>query len=75
MDSVLLRPHPNDPEAALLSSTSHVRVQTEQARMDIVRYIRRRWLTIKQDDGFAGMEGWAAKEIATGALLHSPIQE
>ncbi|KAI0739276.1 hypothetical protein C8Q80DRAFT_1112299 [Daedaleopsis nitida] len=65
VDSVLLRPHPADPEAALLSSTSHVRVQAEQARMDIVRYIRRRWLTIKQDGGFAGLEPWAAKEIAT----------
>ncbi|KAI1785245.1 hypothetical protein LXA43DRAFT_1117799 [Ganoderma leucocontextum] len=64
VDSVLLRPHPSDPEAALLSSTSRVRVQAEQARMDIVRYIRRRWLTIKQDDGFAGLEGWAAKELA-----------
>lgn len=63
---MLLRPHPSDPEAALLSSTSRVRVQAEQARMDIVRYIRRRWLTIKQDDGFTGLEGWAAKEIASG---------
>lgn len=63
---MLLRPHPSDPEAALLSSTSRVRVLAEQARMDIVRYIRRRWLTIKQDDGFAGLEGWAAKEIASG---------
>ncbi|KAM5531560.1 hypothetical protein V8D89_014780 [Ganoderma adspersum] len=65
VDSVLLRPHPSDPEAALLSTTSRVRVLAEQARMDIVRYIRRRWLTIKQDDGFAGLEGWAAKEIAS----------
>ncbi|RDX40304.1 hypothetical protein OH76DRAFT_1490393 [Lentinus brumalis] len=74
VDSVLLRPHPADPEAALLSSTSHVRVQAEQARMDIVRYIRRRWLTIKQDDGFAGMEPWAAKEIATELELQSEAE-
>lgn len=53
----------------MLSSTSHVRVQVEQARMDIVRYIRRRWLTIKQEDGFAGLEPWAAKEIATGKSM------
>lgn len=66
VDLVLLKPHPTDPEAALLSSTSQVRVQAEQARMDIIRYIRRRWLTIKQDDGFAGLEPWAAKEIANG---------
>ncbi|KAI0691364.1 hypothetical protein C8T65DRAFT_745488 [Cerioporus squamosus] len=74
VDSVLLRPHPNDPEAALLSSTSHVRVQAEQARMDIVRYIRRRWLTIKQDDGFACMEPWAAREIATELELQSEAE-
>ena len=73
VDSVLLRPHPADPEAALLSSTSHIRVQVEQARMDIVRYIRRRWLTIKQDDGFAGLEGWAAKEIAQGMFAMHPM--
>ncbi|KAH9886001.1 hypothetical protein C8Q73DRAFT_289192 [Cubamyces lactineus] len=65
VDSVLLRPHPTDPEAAMLSSTSHVRVQVEQARTDIIRYIRRRWLTIKQDDGFAGLAPWAAQEIAS----------
>ncbi|CDO76795.1 hypothetical protein BN946_scf184978.g24 [Trametes cinnabarina] len=65
VDSVLLRPHPTDPEAAMLSSTSHVRVQVEQARMDIIRYIRRRWVTIRQEDGFAGLAPWAAQEIAS----------
>ena len=42
VDSVLLRPHSTDSEADLLSSTSHVCVQVEQARIDIIRYIRRR---------------------------------
>lgn len=70
VDCVLLRPHPGDPEAALLSSTSHVRAQVEQARMDIIRYIRRRWLTIKQDDGFVGLEHWASAEIATGTIRY-----
>ncbi|KAI8969757.1 hypothetical protein BD414DRAFT_255022 [Trametes punicea] len=65
VDSVLLRPHPTDPEAAMLSSTSHIRVQVEQARMDIIRYIRRRWVTIRQEDGFAGLAPWAAQEIAS----------
>ncbi|KAI0642472.1 hypothetical protein C8Q79DRAFT_213553 [Trametes meyenii] len=74
VDLVLLRPHPTDPEAAMLSSTSHVRVQVEQARMDIIRYIRRRWLTIKQDDGFAGLEPWAAKEIANELELKDEFE-
>ncbi|KAI0349997.1 hypothetical protein OH77DRAFT_1150161 [Trametes cingulata] len=74
VDLVLLRPHPTDPEAAMLSSTSHVRVQVEQARMDIIRYIRRRWLTIKQDDGFAGLEPWAAKEIANELELKDEME-
>ncbi|KAI0630919.1 hypothetical protein C8Q77DRAFT_1062198 [Trametes polyzona] len=74
VDLVLLRPHPTDPEAAMLSSTSHVRVQVEQARMDIIRYLRRRWLTIKQDDGFAGLEPWAAKEIANELELKDEFE-
>ncbi|KAI0816056.1 hypothetical protein BC628DRAFT_1151658 [Trametes gibbosa] len=74
VDLVLLRPHPSDPEAAMLSSTSHVRVQVEQARMDIIRYIRRRWLTIKQDDGFASLESWAAKEIANELELKDEFE-
>ena len=41
--------------------------------MDIVRYLRRRWLTIKQEDGFAGLEPWAAVEIANGELCRASV--
>lgn len=50
----------------MLSPTSHVRVLVEQARMDILRWLRRRWLNVKQEGGFDSLEGWAAKEISHG---------
>ncbi|KAH9910438.1 uncharacterized protein BXZ73DRAFT_93761 [Epithele typhae] len=72
VDSVLLRPHPADPEAALLSSTSHVRVQVEQARKDIVQFLKKRFATIKHENGFSGLEPWAAGEIANELGVQDP---
>lgn len=51
----------------MLSSTSHVRVQVEQTRMDVIRWLRRRWLGVKQEGGFNDLEHWAIKEICHGA--------
>ncbi|CAL1699854.1 unnamed protein product [Somion occarium] len=64
VDAILVRSNPSDPEQPLLSSTSHVRVQVEQARMDVVRWLRRRWINIRQEGGFEGLHGWALKELA-----------
>lgn len=50
----------------MLSSTSYIRVQVEQARMDVVRWLRRRWLGVKQEGGFNALEPWAVKEICHG---------
>ena len=63
---MLLRPSPKDPTSSLLSSTSQIRVQVEQTRFDILRMIRRRWVSIRQEGGFDSMEQWAIKEIADG---------
>jgi hypothetical protein len=52
----------------MLSSTSHVRVQVEQTRMDVVRWLKRRWLGVKQECGFDSLEPWALKEISHGML-------
>ncbi|KAH9915626.1 uncharacterized protein B0H18DRAFT_1124832 [Fomitopsis serialis] len=65
VSAVLLRPHPTEPDQAMLSATSHVRVSVEQARMDILRWLRRRYLNVKQEGGFDCLEPWAAKEIAS----------
>lgn len=55
----------------MLSATSHVRVQVEQARMDILRWMRRRWLGVKQEGGFDKLDDWALVEIAHGSSLSS----
>ena len=52
----------------MLSATSHVRVSVESARVDILRWLRRRWLNVKQEGGFDCLEPWAAKEIASGTF-------
>jgi hypothetical protein len=48
----------------MLSSTSHIRVQVEQARMDLLRWIGKRWIGVRQEGGFDELEGWAIKEIS-----------
>lgn len=50
----------------MLPSTSHIRVQVEQTRMDIIRWLRKRWIGVKQEGGFDSLDGWALKEISHG---------
>ncbi|TCD60035.1 hypothetical protein EIP91_010856 [Steccherinum ochraceum] len=64
VSSILLRPHPTETDATMLSSTSHIRVQVEQTRMDIIRWLRKRWVGVKQEGGFDNLDGWALKEIS-----------
>ncbi|KAG5642183.1 hypothetical protein DXG03_003446 [Asterophora parasitica] len=64
VSSILLRPHATDTDAPMLSSTSHIRVQVEQARIDLLKWIGKRWLQIRQEGGFDELEGWALKEIS-----------
>lgn len=52
----------------MLSATSHIRVQVEDARADLIRYIRKRWMGTRQQGGFDGLEGWAIKEISQGTF-------
>jgi hypothetical protein len=37
--------------------------------MDILRWIGKRWVTIRQESGFDLLEGWAIKEISGGTIL------
>ena len=50
----------------MLSSTSQIRIQVDEARVDILRYLRRRWVNVRQEGGFDQLEGWALKEISHG---------
>ncbi|KAJ7634430.1 hypothetical protein FB45DRAFT_908880 [Roridomyces roridus] len=72
--NVLLLPHPSPadesafPAQPLLSQTSHVRVQIEQARMDVLTWLKRggrgRADRVAREGGLDGVEGWAIREIA-----------
>ncbi|KAH9918771.1 hypothetical protein B0H21DRAFT_768556 [Amylocystis lapponica] len=64
VSSILLRAHLTEAGQTMLSSTSHVRIQVEQVRTDIVRWLRRRWVNVKQENGFDGLDPWAAQELA-----------
>ncbi|PAV14716.1 hypothetical protein PNOK_0979400 [Pyrrhoderma noxium] len=64
VSAVLLRPHPQESDKSLLSSSSQIRIQVEQTRLDILRMIRRRWVSIRQEGGFDNMETWVTAEIS-----------
>lgn len=68
MSSILLRPHATETDATMLSQTSSVRAQVEEARVDLVRWIRKRWMGIRQEGGFDALEGWSIKEISQGGM-------
>jgi len=37
--------------------------------MDIVRWMRKRWMAIRQERSFDALEGWAIKEISHGLFF------
>ncbi|KAI0067016.1 hypothetical protein BV25DRAFT_1270103 [Artomyces pyxidatus] len=64
VSSILLRPHATDPNATKLSATSQIRVQVEEARVELLKWMRKRWIAVRQEGGFDGLDGWALKEIS-----------
>ncbi|KAL6301124.1 hypothetical protein BKA93DRAFT_739317 [Sparassis latifolia] len=69
VSSILLRTDPTGPENTMLPMTSPIRRQVDEVRMDVLRWLRRRWLGVKQEGGFDALESWAAKEIAEGPCV------
>ena len=67
VDCILTRTPAADPSGVMLSATSHIRVQVEQTRVDLVQWIRRRWVGVRQEGGFDDVPKWALSEIAGGA--------
>ena len=68
VSSILLRPHATDTDATMLPSTSHIRVQVEDTRMDLLKWLKKKWVGVQQEGGFNDLEGWAVKEISGGQL-------
>ncbi|KAF8810364.1 hypothetical protein BYT27DRAFT_6498201 [Phlegmacium glaucopus] len=77
VSSILLRPHPMDVNAPLLPATLDVRVQIKQTRLELLKWIGKHWLAIRQECGFDPLERWALKEISDypiDDLLNPPPQ-
>lgn len=55
----------------MLSRTSQIRGKVEETRVDLVKWIRKRWMGIRQEGGFDALEGWSIKEISQGGT-YSP---
>ncbi|KAG1716805.1 hypothetical protein ID866_327 [Astraeus odoratus] len=64
VSSILLRPNPSSLTTTLLPSTSPIRALVEDARVDLLKYIRKRWMGIRGEGGFDSLESWSLKEIS-----------
>lgn len=67
VSSLLLKVDPDTLETAL-PARSVARQKIETAKDGVLAHIRRRWMQIKEDGGFGGLEPWALKEISDGAF-------
>ncbi|KAI0254611.1 hypothetical protein BJV78DRAFT_1185641 [Lactifluus subvellereus] len=64
VSSVLLRPHPTDPNATMLPPTSLIRHRVEETRVELLRWMKKRWVSIRMEGGFDKLDPWALKEIS-----------
>ncbi|KAI0295717.1 hypothetical protein BC826DRAFT_1007261 [Russula brevipes] len=63
VSSILLRPHASDPNATMLSPTSLIRQKVEATRVELLRWMKKRWIPIRMEGGFDNLDPWALKEI------------
>ncbi|EJD49957.1 hypothetical protein AURDEDRAFT_84583 [Auricularia subglabra TFB-10046 SS5] len=64
VECVLLRQHPTDANASLLSASSPIRSIVESTRAEIIKWLSKHWAGVQQAAGFDGLASWALKEIA-----------
>ncbi len=65
VSSVLLKVDP-DTLQTVLATRSSGRQRVESAKEGVLAHIRRRWMQIRDEGGFMGLENWSIKEIADG---------
>lgn len=68
VSSILLRVDPNTLETTL-PARSLQRQKVEDAKEGVLAHIKRRWMQIREEGGFTGLEPWALKEIRDGGCL------
>ncbi|KAH9177589.1 hypothetical protein EDB89DRAFT_2090074 [Lactarius sanguifluus] len=71
VSSILLRPHASDPNLTMLPPTSLVRHRVEETRVELLRWMKKRWVVIRMEGGFDKLDGWALKEIGHELELSS----
>ncbi|KAI0002559.1 hypothetical protein BJV74DRAFT_882177 [Russula compacta] len=64
VSSVLLRPCASDPSATMLSPTSLIRQRVEDTRVELLKWMKKRWVPIRMEGGFDHLDSWALKEIS-----------
>lgn len=55
----------------MLPPTSLVRHKVEETRVELLRWMKKRWVAIRMEGGFDRLDGWALKEIGHGKETHS----
>ena len=50
----------------MLSTTSMIRQRVEDTRVELIRWMKKRWVSIRMEGGFDDLEPWALKEISHG---------
>ena len=53
----------------MLSATSLIRQRVEDTRMELLRWMKKRWVSIRMEGGFDNLDSWALKEISHGKAL------
>jgi hypothetical protein len=53
----------------MLSPTSLIRQKVEETRVELLRWMKKRWVSIRMEGGFDHLESWALKEIGHGKAL------
>lgn len=61
---ILLRPSDMEEREPMLPATSPLRGIVENTRLEVLKWIGRRWIGIRAEKGFDTLEGWAVKEIS-----------
>ena len=44
-------------------------MQVDECRAEIIRWLRKRWFSVRQEAGFDSLERWALQEISSGSSL------
>lgn len=59
----------------MFPAASHIVIQAEKTRLEVIRWLRGRWVDVKRAGGFDTIAGWSLKELSHGEQLGSLVAE